>query len=283
MKEFKRRFISTTIAIISVGALVFFSYLPLVQILVVLIAALLAGIGVWEYAQLAKAKGLYPASRLMFIVTVCEVLAFYTSLAYPAFSRLSLLIIVLGFISFFVFHFRRMKNAILHVAVELFGVCYLAIPFSFMLGILFPFLRQGNIQDGRWWIIYLIAVTKITDIGGYLIGSVFGKKKLAPKLSPKKTVEGAIGGFVCAVALSMTMAFLAKKFSIASFDLEFIDAAWMGMIIGVLALIGDLAESLLKRDALVKDSNSLPGLGGVLDTLDSLLFTSPVVYFFIRA
>jgi len=283
MKELKQRLIVASLAIIFVGALVFFSYVPIVQGCLVLVVAALAGIGVWEYAQLAKAKGLSPASKLMIVVTVCEVLAFYTSITYPALSKLSLLIMVLGFISFFIAHFKKKGNAILHVAVELFGVCYLAIPFSFMLGILNPFVRHGAIQDGRWWIIYLIAVTKITDVGGYFVGKLFGRHRLAPHLSPKKTVEGAIGGFLSALALSIFMSLGSKSLGIESFDLELFDAIWMGMMIAILALVGDLAESLLKRDALVKDSNSLPGLGGVLDMLDSLLFTSPVVYFFIRS
>jgi phosphatidate cytidylyltransferase len=85
------------------------------------------------------------------------------------------------------------------------------------------------------------------------------------------------------VGVSVFIAYLAQMFSVTSFHLAMPNAIWMGMIIGILAQIGDLAESLLKRDAFVKDSNSLPGLGGVLDMLDSLLFTSPVVYFFIRS
>jgi len=204
-------------------------------------------------------------------------------MAYPHLSKLSLLIMVLGFIAFFVAHFRRIENSLLDVAVELFGVCYLAIPLSFMLAILYPFYHGSVVQDGRWWLVYLVGVTKITDVGGYFIGKLFGKHPLAPQLSPKKTIEGAVGGFLFSVLLSIFMAFLAKSFNVSSFYLTFSNAIWMGMVIGILAQIGDLAESLLKRDAVVKDSNTLPGLGGVLDMLDSLLFTAPVVYFFIRS
>jgi phosphatidate cytidylyltransferase len=93
-------------------------------------------------------------------------------------------------------------------------------------------------------------------------------------------VEGAIGGFCSAVALSILFCTIGRS---VGWELSFWHAAWLGMVIGVLGQIGDLAESLLKRDASVKDSNRIPGIGGVLDLLDSVLFTSPVVYFFIRS
>ncbi len=283
MIDLNQRLFVSSLAILIVAFLIFFSHNWFVNWLLVLTIGALAGVGVWEYAQLAKAKGLEPASKLMIVVAVCEVLAFYISLAYPSLSKLSLLTIVLGFIAFFVAHFRHIENSLLDVAVELFGVCYLAIPLSFMLAVLYPFYHDCQVQDGRWWLVYLVAVTKITDVGGYFIGKLFGKHPLAPQLSPKKTIEGAIGGFLFAVGLSVCIAFLAKAFAVTSFHLTLSHAIWMGMVIGILAQIGDLAESLLKRDAFVKDSNRLPGLGGVLDMLDSLLFTSPVVYFFIRS
>lgn len=274
--------INSAIAIAVVILLVFFSYIPAVNLLLVFTIAALAGVGVWEYAQLAKAKGLQPASSLMTAVAVCEVLAFYASLTYPQGSKLSLLIIVLGFISFFIFHFRSTQNALIHVAIEFFGVCYLAVPFGFMMAILYPFSHHSLLQDGRWWLFYLILVTKVTDMGGYFVGKLIGKHPLAVQLSPNKTVEGAVGGLLCAVSLSVGMSMFGKAFSISSFHLALWDAVWIGIVIGILAQIGDLAESLLKRDAFVKDSNRLPGVGGVLDMIDSLIFTSPVVYFFIQ-
>ncbi len=275
--EFYNRLWVSAIVISIVSFLVAFAYHPWASALLILTIGILTGVGVWEYAQLAKAKGINPSTNLMIGVAVLEVLAFYISLAYPQWSKLALMIIVLGFISFFVVRFRQPENALLNVAAEFFGVCYLAIPFSFILAILYP---RPELADGRWWLVYLIAVTKITDVGGYFVGKLFGKHPLAPHLSPKKTVEGAIGGFCCAVALSLAFCTIGRTIG---WELSFWHAAWLGMIIGVLGQIGDLAESLLKRDASVKDSNRIPGIGGVLDLLDSVLFTSPVVYFFIRS
>jgi phosphatidate cytidylyltransferase len=275
--DFFNRLVYSAIAIACVSLLVGFAYQPWMNFLLVLTIAVLTGVGVWEYARMAKTKGIEPATNLMIGVAILEVLAFYISLAYPQWSKLALMMIALGFVSFFVAHFRNPENALLHVAVEFFGVCYLAIPFSFMLAILYP---KPELADGRWWLFYLIAVTKITDVGGYFVGKLFGKHPLAPQLSPKKTIEGAIGGFCFAVALSLLFCVFGRW---VGWDLSFWHATWMGMVIGVLAQIGDLSESLLKRDASVKDSNTIPGIGGVLDLVDSILFTSPVVYFFIRS
>jgi phosphatidate cytidylyltransferase len=275
--DFYNRLMISSIAISIVALLIGFAYHPFVTFLLVLTIAVLTGVGVWEYAKLAQAKGIEPAKMLMIIVAIIEVVAFYATLAYPEWSKFALPIMVLGFISFFVAHFRNCENALLHVAVEFFGVCYLSIPFSFILAILYP--HSGS-EDGRFWLFYLIGVTKITDIGGYFVGKLAGKHLLAPQLSPKKTVEGAIGGFCFAVALSLFFAFLG---SFAGLHLSYFSAAWLGMLIGILAQVGDLAESVLKRDALVKDSNSIPGVGGILDMVDSVLLTAPVVYFFIRS
>jgi phosphatidate cytidylyltransferase len=275
-RELYQRLWVSAIAISIPALLIWFAYTPWVTVLLMLTMAFMTGIGVWEYARMARAKGLSPATRLMIAVAMLEVLAFYISLAYPQWSRLALLMIVLGFISFFVAHFRKIENALMHVAVEFFSVCYVAIPFSFMLAILYPPTIDG---DGRWWLFYLIAVTKITDVGGYFVGKLWGKRPLAPHLSPRKTVEGAIGGLCFAVALSLLFCIWGRM---VGWNLSFWNATWMGMAIGVLSQIGDLSESLLKRDARVKDTNRLPGVGGILDLLDSILFTSPVVYFFIR-
>lgn len=272
--EFYHRLMSSSIAITAVGLLVGFAYHPWVNVLLVLTIAILTSVGVWEYAKLAQAKGIEPAKTLMVGVGAIEVLAFYAAIAYPEWSKITLPIMVLGFISFFVAHFRNAENALLHVAVEFFGVCYVSIPFSFMLAILYP---SHAVEDGRFWLFYLIAVTKITDIGGYFVGKLIGKHPLAPQLSPRKTVEGAVGGFCFAVALSLCFASIAN---LMGCHLSLFNAAWLGIVIGVLAQVGDLAESVLKRDALVKDSNKIPGIGGVLDMVDSVLLTAPIVYFF---
>ena len=282
MSDLSRRLIVSSIAILIIGLLVGFSTHPVVSILVVITIALLAGIGVWEYAQLALNKQISPAITLMIICAITEVIAFYIAHKYSTLSQLPIIVLVASAVAFFLIHFRDTSNAVLNVAVEFFGLCYIAVPISFLLGILYPFPYEGTAQEGRWWLVYLILVTKITDVGGYFIGRLWGKRKLAPNLSPKKTVEGAIAGFICATLMSVLLAYLGQQFSHGSFNLKFYQALILGMFVGVFAQVGDLAESMLKRDAVVKDSNKLPGLGGVLDMVDSLLLTAPIVYFFLK-
>jgi phosphatidate cytidylyltransferase len=134
--------------------------------------------------------------------------------------------------------------------------------------------------DGRWWIAYLLVVTKITDIGAYFAGSLWGRRKLAPNISPKKTIEGAIVGLACALTASFVFG-LGIGYT-TSFRLGVFEWLFLGLILGVVGQFGDLSESLLKRDANKKDSNALPGLGGVLDSIDSILFNAPIIYIYLH-
>ncbi len=281
ISDLPRRLLTSAIVVVCAGLLIAFSPHFWVSLLIVLFIAVLAGIGVWEYVQLAQAKDLQPATHLMIVLSVVEVFAFFLARQFPQLVQLPLIVLFVGVIAFFLAHFKHSYKALPQVAVELFGVCYVAIPLCFMLGILYPLGSELPLQDGRWWLMYLIFVTKITDVGAYFVGKLWGRHKLAPFLSPKKTVEGAVAGFCCAVAASVAMYGVGKTWLAGSFSLTFPEALWMGMLIGILGQVGDLSESLLKRDAFVKDSNRLPGLGGVLDMLDSLLLTAPVVYFFL--
>ncbi len=217
----------------------------------------------------------------MVIVATLEVAAFYASLVFVDFPQLPVLVLACAGIVFFLAHFKQTTNALPNIAVQFFGVCYVAVPLSLLLGVLYPFAHNGAPQEGKWWLAYLIVVTKITDVGAYFVGRLWGKLKLSPLLSPKKTVEGAVAGLICAVLLSVAMHYFGSKYSNGTFHLSLTESIWLGFLIGIFGQIGDLAESLLKRDAVVKDSNTLPGLGGVLDMVDSLLLTTPVVYFFL--
>jgi len=261
--------------------LIVFSANPFVSVLVVAAVAAMAGVGVWEYAKLASTKGVKPAVALMVIVAVCVVIAFFIAHKWIHSQELPVFVFAVGLGLFFLNRFRKSEEALINVSVDFFGVAYVAVPLSYMLAILYP-IGPTPVIDGRWWLFYLIAVTKITDVGAYFVGRLWGKAALAPILSPKKTIEGAIGGLVCAVGFSLGMVYLGKVFAGSAFPLVYLDALWLGLLIGIFGQIGDLAESLLKRDAEVKDSNKIPGLGGVLDMIDSLIFTAPIVYFYLR-
>ncbi|MBU6148593.1 MAG: CDP-archaeol synthase, partial [Verrucomicrobia bacterium] len=123
-------------------------------------------------------------------------------------------------------------------------------------------------------VVYLVAVTKMADVGGYFMGRLFGRIKLAPNISPSKTIVGAVFGLISSMLMSLLLS--------CYINIQFFEAMILGLILGVAAELGDLAESVLKRDAQVKDSNQIPGLGGILDLIDSLLFTTPILFAYFR-
>jgi len=280
--DLQKRLIVSVIAVMLLVGLMLFSENVFVKAILVLFVAALSGIGVWEYAQFSRAKHLRPAVWAMVVVAVCEVFAFFSAHKLIVFSQFPAIVLIAGTILFFLLHFSDVSDALLHVAVEFFGVCYVAVPLSFMLAILYPISAAGRSWDGRWWLVYLIVVTKIVDVAAYFVGRLWGKIPLAPLLSPKKTVEGAIAGVLSAVLCSVGIGLIGEAFQSTLFHLPLFPSIILGLCIGLVGGIGDLAESLLKRDAVVKDSNALPGLGGILDMVDSLLLTSPIVYFYLK-
>lgn len=181
------------------------------------------------------------------------------------------LLIVIACLFTFVLQFiqrKESRNHILSIAVTLLALFYISWFFSFFIKI--QFLPRGN-----FLIAFLILVTKSGDVAAYFVGKSIGKHKLIPRISPRKTIEGTIGG----LTTSVIVAFLCNGFV----DLSLRHVLSLGILLGLLGQVGDLAESLIKRDCGVKDAGQhLSGFGGVLDMIDSLLFTAPIFYFYIR-
>ncbi len=161
-------------------------------------------------------------------------------------------------------------NILASTSVTLFGILYVSWFFSFIIKLKF-------LPNGTNMVLFLLILTEGGDMAAYFVGHAFGRHLLIPRISPKKTVEGTIGGFVCTMVLSLVCKPLLPTFT-------YWQLAVSGVLVGTIAPIGDLTESLFKRDCNVKDSGScLPGLGGVLDMIDSLLLTSPMLYFYVTA
>lgn len=276
MKDLSRRFSYSVISIIILIFLLKYSFNDWFQYVVVGIVAILTGIAIWEYEQFAKAKGGRMILPFLMAVTMIEVVSFYLAAQYPLLRSLPIVIFFIGFLILFALHFGEKDGAVVDLAVSSFGLLYIAVPMGMILGILY-----FNGQDGRWWVAYLLAVTKITDIGAYFAGSLWGRRKLAPNISPGKTVEGALFGLVCAVFASFAF-HLMSDYTALEFHLGTVEWLCLGLILGATGQFGDLSESLLKRDANKKDSNALPGLGGVLDSIDSLLFNAPILYIYLN-
>jgi phosphatidate cytidylyltransferase len=280
MKDLAKRTVTSIISIAIVACLIAFSNLFWFQFIVAAVIAALSGIAIWEYEQFVKAKGGRTILPALISIGVIQVLSFFvSSFWFKSGLSLPMLVFFLGFLILIALHFKEKDGAVVDLAVSSFGLLYIAVPMGMMLGILFG--QEGG-QDGRLWIAYLLVVTKITDMGAYFGGNLWGKHKLAPMISPGKTVEGAIVGLICSVAASFFF-FLISHFSgNARFELGAAESIVLGLVLGSIGQFGDLSESLLKRDANKKDSNALPGLGGVLDMVDSLLFNAFIMFFYLK-
>jgi phosphatidate cytidylyltransferase len=195
------------------------------------------------------------------------------------FEMLTLLCFVLGV---FIRQLPQDKNpeAIETMAYTLLGLMYIPFLMSFIPKINYLYAEgPPKIRElGTLFVFYVVAVTKSCDIGAYLVGRTMGRHKMTVRISPNKTWEGAMGGVVFSLIMSYTLFTLWRKaWSEVGFTQA--DAVASGLIIGCVAIVGDLAESLIKREANIHDSGGvLPGIGGALDLIDSLLFTAPVMY-----
>lgn len=277
MKDLGRRFITSSISILCVVCLLYFAYHPWARYLTIAAVGALSAIALWEYSQFARVKGSMAKTSLLMILSACVTLSFaLPSLTWRYFPEVAFF---LSLLILFAHHFRKREGAIVDLAVSAFGLLYIALPLGMILGILYG----SHGEDGRIWAAYLLAMTKLTDMGGYFGGSLWGKHKLAPTISPGKTLEGALCGLAVALATSYLFSLFGSMYGGLSFSLDTSEWIALGLILGSIGQFGDLSESLLKRDANKKDSNSLPGLGGVLDMLDSLLFNAPLVYCFLIA
>ena len=182
------------------------------------------------------------------------------------------LFLVIGCLFLFILKFFRKSDpqALVGISLTLFGILYISWFCSFMIKLRF-------LEGGIIWVAYLLAVTKAADIGAYCIGSLIGKHPLIPHVSPKKSVEGIIGGILTSMAVSYFFGpYLPLPFSLGHLLL-------LGLLIAVVGQIGDLSESMMKRFCHTKDSGHLlPGMGGVLDAVDSVIFTAPIFYFHLK-
>ena len=164
------------------------------------------------------------------------------------------------------------------ITFTLFGVVYIPWLFLFMAKLLYLTPRDAvGYTTGQYLVLFVVAVTKFTDVGAFLCGSLFGRTPFFPNISPKKTWEGIAGALVLAILVGIgVFHFLGSH--LPPFSLGLICA--LSLLFGVTGIAGDLAESLLKRSLHTKDSgHALPGIGGGLDLIDSLLFTLPLFYF----
>ncbi len=195
------------------------------------------------------------------------------------FETVLLVLFVLGTFTLQLFC-KKSGSGLTRIAATLLGLLYVPWLLNFIQKL--HFFPNPNAVGGaeNFYVLYFILITKFSDLGAYVTGSLIGKHKMIPRVSPGKTWEGFGGAIVIATGVSVTFAhFFAHKLH----GLTLMHAVILGVLLSVSAVVGDLIESIFKREAQVKDSGGFfPGIGGILDLLDSLLFNAPLMYLYVR-
>lgn len=255
-----KRIISSSILIGIIVGTIFINWLCGLLVVIFII------IGLYEFFTMLENKGIsiykYFGIGMGTIVPLSIVFRFEPTRSWE------LLFIVLALLFLILMQFARRQNSgvIVAISTTLFGILYVSWFLSFLIKIRY-------LAHGIGLLSTVLLITKSGDIGAYLVGMRFGKTPLIPHISPKKSVEGAIGGLI----FSVLGALVSKSF----LHFNYLHLIFMGIFLGILGQLGDLSESLIKRDCQIKDSgNIFPGMGGVLDLVDSLLFTAPASYFY---
>lgn len=250
---------------------------------------LLGFFGIWEYFQMTRRGGLPSQSKwglgisAVYFLSVGYHLCINGRDGLDALFGLDMFFILLLVMGGFMLQLRRAvdgKNTVTEIAVTTLGFIYVVVSFSFLARLLFLPDGEGSVP-GAWLIIWLVVVTKFADMGAYIVGSLIGKHKMIPHISPGKTWQGFFGALLFSLLAGCGLyALLPEPLSILG------NWGWvigLSLLLSILAIVGDLAESVLKRSIGVKDSGStLPGIGGALDLIDSICFTAPVLFFILR-
>jgi phosphatidate cytidylyltransferase len=235
---------------------------------------LVIGAGLFEFYRMMEAKGIKPYKTVG--VAAGLGVSWYVYFLGGVFSSLFITLVLVAIMTMELFR-RDGELAVFHISTTIFGVFYVAWLGSHV--ILLRQLGEGVVETdyGGFFVIFAFALAWGTDTGAYFVGNSIGRRKLLPRVSPSKSVEGAVGGFVVALVVALVF-----KFTILPL-LTVADALFLGLLSPGMAILGDLVESLMKRDVRIKDtSRALPGHGGMLDRFDSVLFVAPLVYYYLR-
>ncbi len=192
------------------------------------------------------------------------------SLQWPGFlsERVVFLVALIAALTSRLVATSELKRSLVDSSVMVFGILYVSLTLGHL-------LLTRTLPGGEYLIFFLVLVTWAGDTGAYYAGVTLGRHKLAPVVSPNKTIEGLLGGLVLAVVV----AFIAQRWFLPTFTI--LDCVATGLLLTGVGVLGDLSESAMKRSAGVKDSGAvIPAHGGMLDRLDSLLFTAPTFYYY---
>jgi phosphatidate cytidylyltransferase len=226
--------------------------------------ALIAVLALHEFLSLGKAKG-YDVPTILCIAIMLVIMAAF--IIQELSVELGMFAALLAIPAWYVIARKDLENSLPSSAIAVLATTYVG-----MLGGSLIRLRN-DFPEGSKLVFFLLLVVWLGDSGAYYVGKTFGKRKLSPRISPKKTVEGLAGGIATSIAAAVIIHFTFFQ----AFPL--LHAIIAGVILSFAGVVGDLAESMWKRSAAVKDSGTLiPGHGGFLDRFDSILFTAPILY-----
>jgi phosphatidate cytidylyltransferase len=282
---FLRRLASTVVLWTAILAAMFSGNQYLADAVFLVIITFVALLGLVEFYNLARKRGL-PCFKvsgviggvLLMIGTFLNVTGKLGSHGSPArvndFETSFLILFVLG-LCLRQLMSRDNTSGLSAIAVTLLGLMYVPWLLNFLQKInYFPGIQ------GTYYLLYFILLTKFSDMGAYVVGTLIGRHKMIPRISPGKTWEGFAGAILVSTGASVVFThFLDGRMA----GMNVHHAIVLGILLSSTAVIGDLIESLFKRECGAKDSgNLLPGIGGVLDLLDSLLFNAPIMYLYLR-
>lgn len=222
----------------------------------------------YEFFYMVEKKGVTLFKPFGLLVGVLIPISIYFQ--FPIKEGWQFLFVVAGLFVFFLMELTKKETyqPVLSISATVFGIIYISWCFSF-------FIRIRQLPEGAVLAGWFLLVTKSSDIGAYLWGKSFGKTPLITRVSPNKSLEGTVGGFFTSLVIGNIFALFVQR-------IDFWEKFFLVIILAVLSQLGDLFESLIKRDCQVKDSGRiLPGMGGVLDVIDSVIFTAPVFYLYL--
>lgn len=284
LNDLKKRGVVSLISITLLFTLIYFSNYYLMSWLIAFFVSGLCAVALSEASVMVKKVGVRVHQKQLSMIGTIVVFSGFLGQSYGAGLYLPFFFLFAGSVYLATKQFNQISGSVATLGVNFFLLTYIAIPLTLLFPIFYPALENFIFpQDGRMWIAYLLIVTKVVDILAYFSGRLYGRRLLAKKLSPKKTWEGSVIGFLGAIGVSVLFAFFTQQNGAFTFELSLYEAIWLGALIGAFGQVGDLIESLIKRDSKVKDSSYIPGLGGILDMLDSVLITIPILYFFMVA
>jgi len=275
----KTRIITAAVALpIIIASIILPAYFPSTVWLFVVIASLAIGAGLFEFYSLTKKLELKADAAVGYLGAAAVVIAFIfdAPTKAPDLLLLTLALFLIGVLISQTFRFQKdFSKMVTGIGVTILGVLYVAFLGGFLISTRVGFEQIPGLSTDLLSFFFLVIFG--SDSGAYFAGRAFGKHKLAPAISPGKTVEGLIGGIIAAAGFA----------ALASFwffpELPYQISIPLAVVLAIVGVLGDLAESAMKRGSKTKDAASiLPGHGGLLDRLDSLLLGAPILYYFAR-